>query len=402
MEGRAQQARPEVLAEEPDLGPRLVGDVVARVEVDPLPGGEGEDGPRPRLVLVEGHLLLERHPLLLRDRHDPPGRADPVRGLDRVAVRGHREPLQDVEGRQVHLGAHAAKASDRNPMATAASGRAGWGHARARRPGHARRRPRPLRRHRPPGVVRGAGRPHDRGAADRGAARPAVRGRPAGVGPGQLPRHLRRTSDAAVGPGGRGRPAGAHGRPHLGRRPPRPPAARGADRDDAPPRRADPPRGRRALRAARERAGHLRQLRLRAGVAELHALGRPRDDLQRAGPRRRRRRDRDPAGRRLRSCPGRPGDGLRGAGRRGAARVGRRRGELLHRRAPRDAPGAAGQGAAADAVRDPRRRRRRAGRVPAYAQVGAAPPPGHPRGLRPGRRRLRPGWRCCAGWSTST
>ena len=89
---------------------------------------------------------------------------------------------------------------------------------------------------------------------------------------------------------------------------------------------------------------------------------------------------------RHRSRPGRPGDGLRGARRRGPARGGRRCGELLQGRAARDAAGAARQGAAADALRRPRRRRRRARRVPAYAQVGAAPPPGHARGLRPGRR----------------
>ena len=47
-------------------------------------------------------------------------------------------------------------------------------------------------------------------------------------------------------PAGGAAPAGADGRPHLGRRPPRPPPPRRADRDDAPPRRADPPRGRRA------------------------------------------------------------------------------------------------------------------------------------------------------------
>ena len=304
---------PKSLRKNPIWAARLVGDVVAGVEVDPLPGREGEDGPRLRLVLVERHLLLERHPLLLRHRHDPTGRADLVRGLDRVAVRGHRELLQDVEGRQVHLGAHRRskgsepKLGEAAPKPVARRGRAGWAHARVRRPGHPRRRPRPLRRHRPPGVVRRAGRPPDRGAADRGAARPAVRGRPAGVRPGHLPRHLRRTPDAAVGPGGVRRPAGADGRPHLGRRPPRPPAARGADRDDAPPRRADPPRGRGALRAARERAGHLRPLRLRAGVAELHALGRPRDDLQRAGPRRRRGRDSRPGSSATPAPPWSPG-----------------------------------------------------------------------------------------------
>ena len=86
-------------------------------------------------------------------------------------------------------------------------------------------------------------------------AGPALRRRPPAADPGTYPGiYGVRPMQLAVPAGGGGAP-GADGRPDLGRRPPRPPPARGAHRDAAPPRRADPPRGRRDLRAARERAG---------------------------------------------------------------------------------------------------------------------------------------------------
>ena len=85
--------------------------------------------------------------------------------------------------------------------------------------------------------------------------------------PGDLPRHLRRPPDGAVGARRRRcRPRRPGGRPDLGGRPPRPPPPRPADRDDAAPLRADPPRGRAPLGAPRQRARHLRPARLRAGV----------------------------------------------------------------------------------------------------------------------------------------
>ena len=106
VERRAQQAGPEVLAEEPDLLPGLVGDVVAGVEVEPGPGLEPEHRPGLRLVGVEGDLLLEGHPLLLRHPHQGAEAAVGVRGVQRVAVGGHRELLLHVERGHVHLGGH--------------------------------------------------------------------------------------------------------------------------------------------------------------------------------------------------------------------------------------------------------------------------------------------------------
>ena len=62
--------------------------------------------------------------------------------------------------------------------------------------------------------------------------------------------------------------AGPVRRADLGRRAPRPPPPRGADRDAAPPLRAGARRARHPrLRAARERAGDLRPARLRPGLA---------------------------------------------------------------------------------------------------------------------------------------
>jgi hypothetical protein len=46
VEGRSQQRGPEVLLEEADLRPALVGDVVAGVEVELAAGLEAEDRPR--------------------------------------------------------------------------------------------------------------------------------------------------------------------------------------------------------------------------------------------------------------------------------------------------------------------------------------------------------------------
>ena len=194
----------------------------------------------------------------------------------------------------------------------------------------------------------------DRRAAGRGAARPAVRRRPSGrrtrtptpasTACARCSSSCPRATAAALVPMAGLTWVGVH--PDHRRR-------GRAHRDAAPPRRADPPRGRGALRAARERAG-----RSTAGTATGWRRRRPRsrsaagttfnapglDDAAAA--------HRDPARERHRRRPGRPGDGLRGARRRGPARGGRRCGELLHRaRAARDAAGAARQGAAALPVR---------------------------------------------------
>src|SRR4029453_18847557 len=59
--GRAEQARAEVLLEPAQRPTGLVEDVVLGVDVESLPGPEGEHRAALRLVGVEDHLLLELH-----------------------------------------------------------------------------------------------------------------------------------------------------------------------------------------------------------------------------------------------------------------------------------------------------------------------------------------------------
>ena len=95
---------------------------------------------------------------------------------------------------------------------------------------------RALPRHRQAGLVRQRQQRPARAPAARRPRGPALRGRGRRLGrrPGDVPRHLRRPPDAAVGPRRRRcRPRRAGGRPDLGGRPSRPPPPRPADRDDA-------------------------------------------------------------------------------------------------------------------------------------------------------------------------
>ena len=178
--------------------------------------------------------------------------------------------------------------------------------SRSTAPTDARALPRD-RQHR---VVRRALRPcRPAERADGRAGRPAVRRRRRGGRPRVVRRHLRRTPDAARAARRRRRRPGADGRPHVGRRPPGPPAPRGAHRDAAPPRRADPPRGRRDLRTARERGRDLRPARVGRVDPDVLALPRPRHEADVTGPRRGGRAPHDPVRerhrRRDRRAPGR-------------------------------------------------------------------------------------------------
>ena len=216
--------------------------------------------------------------------------------------------------------------------------------------------------------------------------------------PRHLPRDLRRTAHAALGPRrsrcGRTVPFG--GLTWVGR-PPRPPPARPADRDDAPPLRADPPRGRSPLGAARERTRHLRPARLRAGLPRAGGGARPRHDVHRARTSRTRSRristrlhtitDKGVTERRrevdlalLAECVG----------------VDRRRRGVLRDDGPPDGRGEARRRAAPDPVRGARRPRPRLRGVQAQAQVEQREAGGRGVGRGPSPAAPPPGWPCFA------
>ena len=106
VERRTQQALAEVLAEEPERRAGLVVDVVPGGQVERFPGLEREHRPGALLVGVEGDLLLECEPLLLRQGHEFARSAAGTRRADLVAVHHHRELLSDEERREVHGRGH--------------------------------------------------------------------------------------------------------------------------------------------------------------------------------------------------------------------------------------------------------------------------------------------------------